>query len=424
MARIDLDCERKADGYVGLPDVQLNFPLSEYNDDEVTAMQGCTQEDAIQKLRRAGKAVELPASPGPGATVAVKLGAAGVVPGVEAAPAGQPPIKKSKVAPEVNTEEEEIAARGAAGAAGGGPVAAPSPQRAAPAGASHDGDASDGDSADDNVPVASLWDVHKDFNRCSRDSGGTVGTGGYWRCPRQARPGEFGTGNSYSICEECHQKRKKKEATAGDGGDGGGGGGGVGGGDNNNNSYSICDDHWEADRKRKAEAAASAAAETISTFETEAERLRSDKAAAVSAVEEQISNLDADAARLRSEGEAASSDASTSRAHISSLEAEISSLKAEVARLQSELGEAETLTPGHTYVAMSGNHLECGICYQEFDDADATGAAVRHMFWPCQHARQCGECASQVWKTPVKQRRCPWCKSKIDSRPRPLKPYI
>jgi Tfp pilus assembly protein PilX len=44
---------------------------------------------------------------------------------------------------------------------------------------------------------------------------------------------------------------------------------------------------------------------------------------------------------------------------------------------------------------------------EDFDDADATGAAARHVFWPCQHARQCGDCASRVWETPVKRRRCP-----------------
>ena len=55
---------------------------------------------------------------------------------------------------------------------------------------------------------------------------------------------------------------------------------------------------------------------------------------------------------------------------------------------------------------------------------DVTSAAARHMFWPCQHARQCGDCALRVWKTPAKRRRCPRCKSKIDSRPRPLKPYV
>ena len=88
--------------------------------------------------------------------------------------------------------------------------------------------------------------------------------------------------------------------------------------------------------------------------------------------------------------------------------------------------QAENLAPpGLKYVdVMRGNPLACGICFEEFDDADATGAAARHMFWPCQHARQCGDCASRVWKTPAKRRRCPWCKSKIDSRPRPLKPYV
>ena len=41
---------------------------------------------------------------------------------------------------------------------------------------------------------------------------------------------------------------------------------------------------------------------------------------------------------------------------------------------------------------MSGNPFECGICFEEFDDADATGAgSSRHMFYPCQHARQCGD---------------------------------
>jgi hypothetical protein len=88
-------------------------------------------------------------------------------------------------------------------------------------------------------------------------------------------------------------------------------------------------------------------------------------------------------------------------------------------------GEAETLTPpGLKYVVViSGNPLKCGICFGEFDDADVTGAAARHMFWPCQHARKCGDCAMRVWKTPAKTRRCP-CKSKIDSRPRALKAYV
>jgi hypothetical protein len=46
-------------------EVELNFPLSEYNDAEVTALQGLTQEEIIQKLRRSAKAVERPAPPDP-----------------------------------------------------------------------------------------------------------------------------------------------------------------------------------------------------------------------------------------------------------------------------------------------------------------------------------------------------------------------
>lgn len=68
---------------------------------------------------------------------------------------------------------------------------------------------------------------------------------------------------------------------------------------------------------------------------------------------------------------------------------------------------------------MSGNHAECGICLQPFD-----GANERHVLWPCQHARQCGECAIRIWQTPKAKRRCPWCKSKIDIRPRPFKPFL
>ena len=86
---------------------------------------------------------------------------------------------------------------------------------------------------------------------------------------------------------------------------------------------------------------------------------------------------------------------------------------------------AETLAAADpACVTMSGNHKQCGICYQDFDDADDTGAAARHLFYPCQHARQCGDCALRVWKAKPKQRRCPWCASKINSRPRPFKPYV
>ena len=70
---------------------------------------------------------------------------------------------------------------------------------------------------------------------------------------------------------------------------------------------------------------------------------------------------------------------------------------------------------------MSGNHEECGICLTQFDDAEGV---VRHMFYPCQHVRQCGDCAQRVWQVPKVKRRCPWCKSKIEIRPRAFKPFL
>lgn len=73
---------------------------------------------------------------------------------------------------------------------------------------------------------------------------------------------------------------------------------------------------------------------------------------------------------------------------------------------------------------MSGNHLKCGFCYTEFNNDDPSGDAARHVFWPCQHARQCGECALKIWKTPKQRRRCPWCAAKIESRPRPFQPFV
>ena len=69
---------------------------------------------------------------------------------------------------------------------------------------------------------------------------------------------------------------------------------------------------------------------------------------------------------------------------------------------------------------MSGNHEECGICLTPFDDAGVT----RHVFYPCQHVRQCGDCALRVWQVPKAKRRCPWCKSKIEIRPRAFKPFL
>jgi hypothetical protein len=75
----------------------------------------------------------------------------------------------------------------------------------------------------------------------------------------------------------------------------------------------------------------------------------------------------------------------------------------------------------------SGDPLECGICFEEFNHdrlTDPIRAAARHVFWPCQHARQCGECAKKIWKTKKQSRSCPWCAAKIESRPRPLAPFV
>ena len=41
----------KADGKKE-EELQLNFPLSEYSHDEVTALQGLAQKEILQKLRR------------------------------------------------------------------------------------------------------------------------------------------------------------------------------------------------------------------------------------------------------------------------------------------------------------------------------------------------------------------------------------
>ena len=70
---------------------------------------------------------------------------------------------------------------------------------------------------------------------------------------------------------------------------------------------------------------------------------------------------------------------------------------------------------------MSGDHRDCGICLQRFCDEQGV---KRHVLWPCQHARQCGDCAIRIWQVPKQKRRCPWCKSKIDIRPRPFMPFL
>lgn len=72
---------------------------------------------------------------------------------------------------------------------------------------------------------------------------------------------------------------------------------------------------------------------------------------------------------------------------------------------------------------MSGSHDACGICLETFTEG-GEAPVLRHVFWPCQHVRQCGDCALRIWQVPKAKRRCPWCKSKIDIRPRPFKPFL
>ena len=72
---------------------------------------------------------------------------------------------------------------------------------------------------------------------------------------------------------------------------------------------------------------------------------------------------------------------------------------------------------------MSGSHDACGICLETFTEGGEAPVS-RYVFWPCQHVRQCGDCALRIWQVPKAKRRCPWCKSKIDIRPRPFKPFL
>ena len=74
-------------------------------------------------------------------------------------------------------------------------------------------------------------------------------------------------------------------------------------------------------------------------------------------------------------------------------------------------------------MVMSGSHDACGICLETFTE-DGEAPVLRHVFWPCQHVRQCGDCALRILQVPKAKRRCPWCKSKVEIRPRPFKPFL
>ena len=120
------------------------------------------------------------------------------------------------------------------------------------------------------------------------------------------------------------------------------------------------------------------------------------------------------AGRARKRGEATKDGDADGRAEDDADDPESESRAAEAAEALGDGG----LLPFPLRV-MSGNHAECGICLQPFDAENE-----RHVLWPCQHARQCGDCAIRIWQTPKAKRRCPWCKSKIDIRPRPFKPFL
>ena len=81
--------------------------------------------------------------------------------------------------------------------------------------------------------------------------------------------------------------------------------------------------------------------------------------------------------------------------------------------------------PAGVDLAASENHQSlnegsaCGLCCEPFAKAKA-----RFVFWPCQHARACGECALKVWQQPKQRRRCPWCSGRLEVRPRPLKTFL
>ena len=47
----------------------------------------------------------------------------------------------------------------------------------------------------------------------------------------------------------------------------------------------------------------------------------------------------------------------------------------------------------------SGSHDACGICLETFTEG-GEAPVLRHVFWPCQHVRQCGDCALRIWQVP------------------------
>ena len=109
---------------------------------------------------------------------------------------------------------------------------------------------------------------------------------------------------------------------------------------------------------------------------------------------------------------AAAEPAGAGRAADSSVldEDETSALSGDASALENRAnqGEAEELPTS-----------QCGLCCEPFDEA-----RLRYLFWPCQHARQCGACALKVWTQPKARRRCPWCSARLETRPRAYKPFF
>lgn len=81
---------------------------------------------------------------------------------------------------------------------------------------------------------------------------------------------------------------------------------------------------------------------------------------------------------------------------------------------------AENTPPtGELWRVMSGDATCCGLCLEPFD-----AERLRFLFWPCQHLRQCGDCAIRVWSQPKGRRRCPWCSGKLEVRPKAFRPWL
>jgi hypothetical protein len=72
---------------------------------------------------------------------------------------------------------------------------------------------------------------------------------------------------------------------------------------------------------------------------------------------------------------------------------------------------------------------ECTLCFNAVFSTGsgatrATSGCDRYIFSPCQHTRACSECAQRKWHKAAKERKCPWCNTKIGIIPYPFKPFF